>query len=634
MTNKSSGLVIGLALFALFTVPAGAAERQILQGNVPEAVARLHLQSVGRVAATNRLNLAIGLPLRNREALTILLQQLYDPASTNYHKYLTSEQFTERFGPSEQDYRSLIAFAKTNGFTVTGIYPHRMMISVNAATADIERTFHVKMLTYRHPTEARDFYAPDSEPSLDLGTPVLHVSGMNNYQLAHPNNVVKQKTILAATTSAATGSGPSGNYIGQDFRNAYVPGVSLTGSGQIVGLLQFDGYTAADITYYEDHAVPTLPHVPLQNVLIDGFSGLPTGLPLNNPGEREVSLDIEMVVSMAPGLSSIVVYMATNSTAEWDNILARMVEDTNIKQFSCSWSGGSANPIAEQYFLTMQAQGQSFFNATGDSDAFTGAIPFPSDSTNITEVGATTLTMNGTGASYASETVWNWDTTGHPGVGSSGGISATYSIPSWQQGISMTASQGSTTMRNTPDVAMVGDNIYLRVDGSDILDEGGTSCAAPLWAGFTALVNQLAASQSLTSVGFLNPSLYAIGKGSSYNSCFNDITVGNNYWSNSQTKYQAVAGYDLCTGWGTPKGINLIVALMAYGSSVWVDFNYTGATSDGTYNFPLKTLTQGINAVPTGGNIWIRSAGSSPETMSITKPLTIRAFNGAATIGK
>jgi hypothetical protein len=84
---------------------------------------------------------------------------------------------------------------------------------------------------------------------------------------------------------------------------------------------------------------------------------------------------------------------------------------------------------------------------------------------------------------------------------------------------------------------------------------------------------------------------------------------------------------------GTPNGVSLINALMPFGAAAWVDFNYTGATNNGTYYFPFETLAQGTNAVPVGGNIWIRTAGSSAETMTISKPLTIHAYNGAATIG-
>src|SRR6185312_5732053 len=119
------------------------------------------------------------------------------------------------------------------------------------------------------------------------------------------------------------------------------------------------------------------------------------------------------------------------------------------------------NPAAEQIFQQMALQGQTFFQASGDSDAFNVAagnsIFFPSDSPHVTSVGGTTLTMNGAGASYASETVWNYTQFGIDGLGSSGGISSIYSIPSWQTNINMPARGGSSTARNVPDVALTAD---------------------------------------------------------------------------------------------------------------------------------------------------------------------------------
>jgi len=160
--------------------------------------------------------------------------------------------------------------------------------------------------------------------------------------------------------------------MGNDFRTAYVPGTTLTGSGQTVGLLQFDGYTASDITYYENLA--GRPKVTLTNVLLDGFSGAPTG----NGGEVEVSLDIEMVIAMAPGVSRILVYEAPNPSP-WVDLLSRMANDNQARQLSCSWGGGGPDPASEQIFQQMAAQGQSFFNASGDDDAYCGLIDFPGD---------------------------------------------------------------------------------------------------------------------------------------------------------------------------------------------------------------------------------------------------------------
>jgi uncharacterized repeat protein (TIGR01451 family) len=250
-----------------------------------------------------------------------------------------------------------------------------------------------------------------------------------------------------------------------------------------------------------------------------------------------------------------------------------MAANTQIKQFSSSWSEslGAPDPTMNQILQQLAAQGQSYFQDIGDGDAWVGPIDQPSDSPYVTSVGGTILTMNGSGTSYASETVWQegynpppWGGNGQSGYwGTGGGVSTFYSIPSWQQGVNMSTNGGSTTMRNVPDVALTAENIWLIFDNGQEGPSGGTSAATPLWAAFTALVNQQAAAASQPPIGFINPALYAIGKGSSYTSCFHDITTGNNTWSNSLNNFFAVPGYDLCTGWGTPAGTNLINALVA-----------------------------------------------------------------------
>ena len=595
--------------------------RQVLGGHIPQDVKKLNLQPVDHELGSKRLQLAIGLPLRNQEALGALLQKIYDPASPDYRHYLTPEQFAEMFGPTEQDYEAVIAFAEANGFTVTATHPNRVVLDVEGTVADIEKTLHVTMWVYQHPKEARTFYAPDAEPSLDLAVPVLRIGGLDNYELPRPHNRIRPVN-QSANATPDSGSGPSGTYRGNDFRAAYVPGTSLNGAGQNVGLLEFDGYYANDITtYISQSGIST--SVVLTNVAVDG------GIITPGSGDDEVSLDIELVIAMAPGVSNIYVYEAPNTTGLWEDMLGRMADDNLAKQLSCSWSGGSPNATAEQIFQQMALQGQSFFNATGDTDAFVTSIPFPSDSPNITEVGGTTLTTTGAGGSYVSETAWNWGKQDTSYVGSSGGISTYYSIPSYQQGTSMSANQGSTTMRNVPDVALTADNVWVAYGNGSSGTFGGTSCAAPLWAGFIALVNQQAAANAIPPVGFLNPTLYSIGNGANYTANFHDTTTGNNFSKKSPTKFSAVTAYDLCTGWGTPNGISLISALTApmapsittepVSQAVVVGNNvlFTAAaagTAPITYHWQVSA---------DGGSTWTDVPASSPYSGQATGTLTI-----------
>ncbi|HEY3763383.1 MAG TPA: protease pro-enzyme activation domain-containing protein [Verrucomicrobiae bacterium] len=530
-----------------------------LHGHIPAAISALKLQPKGELPATNQLTLAIGLPLHNTQEMSNLLARMYDPSTTDYHQYLTPDQFIAKFGPTEQDYTSVSNFAKINGLTIIGQHRSRMLLDVSGKVSDVENAFHVKMYAYRHPTENRDFYAPDSDPSVPASLPVLHVSGLDNYsvpkQMLHPEPLNSK-----SGASPHTGSGPTGAYIGNDFRNAYVPGTTLTGLGQSVGLVEFDGFYASDIAAYENLIGLTGTAPRLIIVPVDGGIGTP------GFNSDEVSLDIEMVLSMSPGVSAIYVYETPPNTSLWVDMLSRMADDDLSSQLSSSWGGGEQpNPSAELIFEQMALQGQSFFQASGDSCAYNNAnnpIPFPSDSPHITLVGGTTLTMTGNAASYASETVWNWGTEfGIDGEGSSGGISSLYSIPSWQTNINMTARGGSQTARNVPDVALTGDNIWVIFGGGQSGSFGGTSCAAPLWAAFTALVNQQGAGFAKAPVGFLNPALYSIANGANYATDFHDVTTGNNEWSGSPNAFAAHVNYDLATGLGSPNGTNMINAL-------------------------------------------------------------------------
>ncbi len=630
-------------LVAASVVFASGSSMKTLPGHVPALTT--HLSAKGTLPSTNRLNLAIGLPLRDTKGLDDYLSQIYEPASPNYRQYLTPEQFTEKFGPTEQDYQAVIDYAKQSGFRIIARHGNRLLLDVNGSIADIQKALHVTLQVYRHPTEARDFYAPDVEPSVDANLPIADISGLSNYGLPRPKNLKKQSSL--ATPQSGSGSG--GSYLGNDFRAAYLPGVSLTGSGQMVGLVQFDGYYASDISSYETAA--GLPAVPLQTVLLDGYSGTPTTGA--NSGNGEVSLDIEMAISMAPGLSKIVVFEAGPNGIPND-VLNAMAASNKISQLSCSWGwSGGPSTTTDNIFKQMAAQGQSFFNASGDSDAFTTGSSStngvdntslqnePSSCPYITVVGGTTLTTTGPGGSWSSETVWNWGLDNGSYVGSSGGISSYYSIPSWQTNVSMVSNGGSTTYRNIPDVALTADNVYVLYGNGSSATFGGTSCATPLWAGLAALMNQQSVTAGRSTIGFVNPAIYSLGKSTNYNASFHDITTGNNIWPSSPNNFFAVSGYDLCTGWGTPAGQGLINAIAGSPDPLGVSpatgfastgtaggpFNTTSATFQLT-NYGAASLTWSI--INTSSWLQVSSAGSILATGSsseVTANLTAAANN-------
>jgi hypothetical protein len=538
------------------TQPGLAANRNPLHGHVPAAVRKL--AALERVAEGTQLKLSLGLPLHHEQELTNLLRDLYDPATARYHQYLTPEQFTQAFGPTEQEYEAVIQFVQSSGLAVVGRHSNRLVLDVTGTASTIEKAFATTLRVYAHPSGNRQFFAPESEPSVLPGVPLLDISGLDNFIVPHACSLHPQAASRAASPNL--GSGPGGGYFGGDFRAAYLPGVALAGTGQIVGLLEFDGYYTNDITAYESQA--GLPFVPLQNLLFNGFSGTP------GANDAEVSLDIEVAIAMAPGLSSVMVYEGISA----NTMLNRMATDNRAKQLSSSWTFG-INGTTENIFRQLAAQGQSLFQASGDDGAYSGTVDMPADDPNLTVVGGTTLSTAGPTGAWTGETTWNWASVGQGNSSTGGGVSTVYPIPTYQTGLSMSANQGSTTLRNLPDVALTADNIWVIWNNGSKGYFGGTSAAAPLWAGFTALVNQQSVANGRSTVGFINTALYAIAKGTNYGACFHDIRTGNNTNSSSPTKFSAVAGYDLCTGWGTPAGQPLINAL-AGGSNLPPVFNH------------------------------------------------------------
>jgi subtilase family serine protease len=520
---------------------ARAAPLRGLSKHVPPAVLAGRAALVGSLPATRDMHVTLTLPPRNQDALTRFLADVYDPSSPHYRQFLSVAEFADQFGPSVADYQATVDFAKANGFTVTDASENRMTVPIHGTAAQVERAFHTKLNVYRHPTEPRTFYSPDREPSLDLGVPVAHIEGLSDYSIPRraPATEPANRTI-----PAVAGSGPGGaSYLGSDMRAAYYGGTALTGSGQIVGIFELGGYNISDVNLTFSNAGQAYA-TPINSVLLDGVDGSADG------NDNEEVLDITAVVGMAPGLSQVRVYVGNS----WVDVLNKMATENVAKVISSSWFWAPDDPTTvDPIFQEMAAQGQTVFTASGDwgSAPNSEGLYFPAEDAYVTAVGGTSLSTSGAGGSWASEPGWS---------PSGGGISPDgIPIPSWQAGVANASNGGSTTLRNFPDVAAHADGSYYNCSvGQCGAFGGGTSLAAPLWAGFMALVNQQAVEAGKApagGLGFINPAIYAIGLGSGYASDFHDIVAGSN------GTFTAVTGYDLVTGWGSPQGQSLINAL-------------------------------------------------------------------------
>jgi subtilase family serine protease len=324
------------------------------------------LTPVGRLPADRRLHLTLAVPLRDSEGLDRLLKDLYDPSSASYRQFLTSQQFVERFAPLESDYAAVVAYAKDNGLEVKRTHPDRTLVSVEASVGDIERAFHTVLSEYQLPGTSVTFHAPQVEPSLDRDVPIVQIVGLDNFADARRSArraQFAQSTLSPAMASpvSASGSGGGGAYRSKDLRAAYAPGVSLTGQGQSVGIYSNVEYLDLnDVTGYQD--LNALPHTPVVKVFADGGSDVPP-----NTDGGEVTLDVDMVLAMAPG-ATVIVYQDHN----WLEAVTRAASDKVVHQMSSSswsWDVGTAYDDA---YKRMGSQGQTLFIASDDGGAYYG----------------------------------------------------------------------------------------------------------------------------------------------------------------------------------------------------------------------------------------------------------------------
>ena len=595
-------------------------QRQVLPMNF---AAPANAPSLGQLPNSQQLNLSITLPLRNKQQLQTLIQQLHDPSSPQYKKYLTVQQFTEQFGPTEADYNKVIAYAKSKGMAVTRTHINRMLVNVSAPVSAINQTFAVKMKQYQHPTENRKFFAPDVEPTVEPGLPILDIRGFSNYN--QPHSMLVKGNSSHNAHSDITGSGPGGQFLGSDMRAAYAPGVTLDGTGQTVGLIELGPYNLSDVQAYFSSVGQPL-NVPIYNVLL-GVDGICSGTPATGGcDDGEEVIDIEQAISMAPHLSALIVYETNGPDTDAQTAYMQAAEDNIAKQISLSFGFGgtpATSPGYEQAFLELQAQGQNSFVSSGDSGANVGGVGYPGNSPNITVVGGTDLTTSGPGGAWASESGW---------VGSGGGWNTQSPIPGYQLSAINSTNQGSTSFRNIPDVSMEAntDN-YFCANGSCSNDIGGTSLSSPRWAGFMALANQQANGHP---IGFLNTTVYALGQTSNYANLFHDITTGNDFNSGSPNMFSAETGYDLVTGWGSPMGQAMLNVL---GPAQTSSPNFTLSASPSTINLtPGGSGETTITVTPTNGftgtvNLTVTAIGA-PAGVTATLSQSSIAGAGSATL--
>ncbi len=624
--------LLSVAALGFLGQMAHAAEPRVaLAGSMPPSARLRSAHLLGRLDAQTPLRVGLILPLRNQDKLAELLRRQYTPGDPLYHHFLTPPDFTALYGPTQADYDAVAAYARSQGLTVTATSPGRTLLSVAGPSAKIEAAFGVQMSRYRLPS-GRVAFSNSAVPTMPRSVAVrlAGVAGLNNLALMHPH--LRRPGTIGLTPHApvpigggggGVGSGPLGGLAPNDIKYAYdlntitplygtsaaAPAGALTGAGQNIGLFELDGFVASDVAAYTSQfALPTVLTGAAAPVTAISLTGTPGPLPvISVDGQTEVTLDIDMVLALAPSPTGIYVYedVPTDTTAQL-TIFAKMASALKpdgsktplLQVISCSWgiTEDEEDPTIIQgenaLFQTMAAQGQSLFCSAGDHGAYDSYDPLlggltspsvdnPASQPFATGVGGTTLSFapagtSSTGAvtagSYVGETVWSAGSPTDP-EGGGGGVSDLWVKPSYQLGFGISAIK-----REVPDVTLNADpntGYAIFVNGAaEVI--GGTSAAAPLWAGYTALINEQRATNGLGPVGFMNPVLYPIAATSGYATDFHDITTGSNLF------YQAGPGYDDASGLGSFIGAPLLAALSVNANAGTGTATLSGTVTDST----------------------------------------------------
>ena len=558
-------LVLGSPLASAHSANNGASsaagKRWTIHGHLVPAVR--NLRPGANVNSAQALDLSISLSLRNQDALAALIADQNNPHSPLYHQYLTPEQFAAQFSPSRASVKSVTAYLRSQGLVVHSVSSNRTLIDASGSVATVERAFQTNIATYH--LHGRTVYAPTAEPSVPdaLNGMIVNIAGLDNVGLYTHAPILRGRAI-----GPHAGSGPGGGYTPSELRTAYDMNTlisSANGSGQTVAIFELDGYKASDVNAYLSNY--GLGSAKYSNVLVDGATNTA------GAGAIEVELDMEVVSAIAPGANQKI-YIGPNSTTGVNDTYNKIVTDNIAKVSSSSWglceadSGNSELQALDNIFAQMATQGQALYSAAGDSGAYdcnssSLAVDSPSGDPHVVGVGGTNL-QTGSGGSYVSESVWSnpSDTQRSPeGAGGGGGLSSYFSQPSYQSGPGVN-NQYSNGKREVPDVSADADpntgySVYCTVTASGCssssawIEVGGTSAAAPLWAGLSADLNQYLAANGKPTLGGANVALYTLFNTSQTYPAYHDVTSGNNLY------YPATSNYDLASGIGTPDVWNM-----------------------------------------------------------------------------
>ncbi len=523
----------------------------VLEGNTPGMVKSA--QKVGPINPNAKVKVVVGLKLRNEDQLDKLIAAQGDPSSPQYHQYLSPQDFSRQFAPTQADYDKVVAYLKSQGLTITDTASNRMVIGAEGTTKQVEKAFGVTISQYQW--NGKLVFSNDADPRVpsSLGNIVNSVIGLNNVAKYHSLTVPGPKQ----TKNVPVGLTPPQVAKIYNYPNSNNPAAraKYDGQGHTIAIATAYNYSDQDVQdFWKQFGIKrtgTVTRVPI---------GGPAGTQLDD----ETTLDLEQIGSQVPA-ADVRMYLGVDPEfSTFTLIFNQIAVDNKADVVSVSWGACEKDTGAAQMktegtvFKELAAQGIVVFSAAGDDGAYdcqddSGNKPllsadYPASDPNVVAVGGTSLYLDGNGL-RSDEIAWS---------GAGGAISSQYAQPQWQSGPGVP----SNKKRNTSDVALVADPYtgYTYLFQGQWAQAGGTSFAAPNWGAQWIMVDAAAGKR----IGNFNATIYRIARSADYSQVFYDVTRGNN-GAGRGPGYNAGKGWDHPTGWGTDDCGKLVDAVLQEG---------------------------------------------------------------------
>lgn len=542
---------------------------------------------------------------------------------------------------------TLNTYCKSHNLIVTShIDSHHLCVS--GIAKDYEEAFRMFLYSYQN-ADGDMFHGSDTPINVPIAweNKVHHVIGFNNIKFRRVRSRQKSELKAMNITSESEAAPISNNgayYSPLQLASIYnfptkSNSVTLDGSGITIGILEFGGgYNMSDITrYLTQLGITATPKI--VNVSVSDGNTVGSNNPSDTADSVDVVLDIEIVCAIVPN-ANIRVYFAPNTNGGMYYAYYDAVVRDKCDIVSTSWGAyeyefassgltplmNSISSILNSNSTVVAASGDE--GSTGDLSNISSLpkpIPqynvlFPASSPYVLACGGTKV-ISSDGINFGSEIVWNNGVVNGSDYATGGGVSMTFTTPSYQSTLPTNIKNTLNGRRGLPDIAAHADpsNGYL-IYGSNFGTAagwyviGGTSAAASLWAGLLARIYQATGKK----YGVINSTLYDISSSSYHN-----ITTGNN-GNTANPLYAAGTGWNFCTGWGSPNGVNLMNALIAASSAISTTTKPTTTVRPTTTRPPPTTraplITKPTTRPPTTTTVRPRVRNNTIQSSLIDNP--------------